>query len=222
MRNTLFVLTLTLSFCHSEQTYPKATEGPSNATSECANLVSLYPEILSDTLDVYASDDSENQQFAYHGKKLDSTAVYCIDKSASFDALTQGYFACGRFKINDSLVGLVTRIPSYYSSTAIKVFVFNRVTNESIKTIDVADIFGDAGDASKYSTRIVVSDKPIFITYSWSSYNHSVEDENDTIIENYNSFIWTQLINDRLDTISKDSATIVSKFPQAIRRLARY
>ncbi len=211
-----------MTFCESSDVSSKKNESTSTTESKFSVFLNSYSETSFDSLDLYASYELENKEFKFHGTKLDSLSVSILDKSASPDSQTEGYFACYRFKIGDSLVGLITRAPSYYSSTAIKVFIYDESSRLIVKTIDGADIFGDAGDASQFSTRIIKSDRPLFLTYGWSSYDRSVENENDTIVEKSNYFLLTQLINGRLDTISKDSSTIASKFPHAISTLASY
>jgi hypothetical protein len=189
--------------------------------AETPTLLSKYKDIAFDSLDVY-SGGMYNENFKYKGVLLDSMEVSFLPQEWKWEP---NYYACYKFKINDSLTGLITRVPSHYDASAIKLFFYDIRKDSIVKTINLADIFGDAGDAFQYSTCIYKQNNNDFLalTYNWSAYDHSVgDDPNDTIIENWYNYSLIDISKNLGDTITKDSSTIVNKYAKTIERLASY
>ena len=183
-------------------------------------LFALYKEIVFDSLDVY-SNDADDPGYQFEGRKLDSTNVALLDAKHA-NEWQEGYFACYKFKVNDSLTGLLTRVPAEYVSNSVDLYVYNTRADSVVKVINVAASFGDAGDASSRVTRIIRDKDLLFLSLVAVTYDRSVEDEKDTIVEEWNFFELFRFLSQRVDTVSKDSATITDKYKTALQQLERY
>ncbi|HYG52548.1 MAG TPA: hypothetical protein VD905_16670 [Flavobacteriales bacterium] len=129
---------------------------PHKASSSSQRLAELFPWtfILHDTLKVYSVDgDLENPTYPFKGIKLDSAQVAFFPSylNISHDEIRPVY-ACCRFKINDYNWGLMARMGGEYSSTSIKLYVYNKATDSLYFYRELAEDFGDAGDVYRIVT----------------------------------------------------------------------
>lgn len=197
----------------------------SENTASKLSTLELFKDLTLDTFYVYSGDlHKDNNPFK--GTRMDSSQIYFLplEIRSSFD-LDRDFGACYKFPLDKSKVGLIARVAGEYESSAIKLFVFDIEKDSVVKYVNLANTFGDAGDVDVYSSGIF-KDKEgnlMILIYRWASYDHTVNgDPNDTIVERWNTYSLIKLSQTSVDTVSKDSATIVTKYREIAKKLASY
>jgi hypothetical protein len=227
MKVFYFILIIFLfSYCSSE---PKTIERKIPVDSmpfHYVKLQELFKDFTGDTLYVYSDWSPENKNYDFKGAPMDSIQVSMLphDIRANYN-WNKDFGACYKFPLDSFNIALIARTSGEYVSSALKLFVFNLRCDSIVKTLSLADSWGDAGEASVYSSCVFKSpDKNLFIlTYSWSSYDHSAGDvENDTIVEYWKSYSLYKLSKNVVDTVSQDSTAIVSQYSAIVQKLSRY
>src|SRR5258708_22464959 len=115
MRRILFVcLVFPLFKCKNSEGEVKVNHGL-KTKSRFEWLLKKYAPISFDTLKIFSSDHLDNESYPFKGKKLDSAGILLFPKeiSAAY-AYDSGYYACFKFRIDSSRMGLITRTPSDY------------------------------------------------------------------------------------------------------------
>ena len=189
-----------------------------------ADLLSNYKAISFDTLDVFIGNIDSNI-FKFYGTQLDSVNAFLLTgKSRNEYDYSEGIFSCFKFDLNDTLIGLISREPSYYVSSVITLSLYNTWVKSIVVKYKLADSFGDAGDQSQYSTSIVkLNNELMLYSYGWASYDNSAgENPRDTTIDHWYNYSLIKLNKNHFDTISTDSAKIVTNHKEIINRLAKY
>lgn len=226
-RKILFFVCITgILFTHScgtttvKENMTPATE---SVPTRFTQLASLYKGAGTDTLYIFSAANIEDPAFSLRGTAMDSAHVWLLPYNlrASYE-WNKDFGACFQFAIDSLRTGLVTRLPSEYVSSAIKLLVFDHPKDSVTNSIDLADTFGDAGDVSEYSSCLFHNKERnlLLLTYHWSSYDHSVEDTADTRVDRWYNYSLYKISGDALDTLSKDSAEIIKQYPGIIRKLS--
>lgn len=119
------------------------------AKKTIGDLISLYPSIQFDTLSVYSSpelDDSRKNKFK--GEKID-TAFFSFfpREEGNYFYAEPEVFACYKVDLDSSYVGLITRTPSEYVPSSIKLYIVNKKIGTVVETFELAESWGDAGDS---------------------------------------------------------------------------
>ncbi|HEX7413357.1 MAG TPA: hypothetical protein VF411_04865, partial [Bacteroidia bacterium] len=191
-----------------------------------SKLDTLFTDVATDTFYVYSDLSIDGHKFAFSGRPLDSTQVSFLpfDIKGNYN-WNKDYSACYKFPIDKSHIALITRIPGEYVSSKITLLVFDIDKDSIIKSLNLADTWGDAGESFVYNSCIFKDkEKNISILfYAWSSYDHRAGDNpKDTLIEYSKNYLLLNLSKNFGDTISRDSATIVTKYPDMLKKLASY
>ncbi|WP_207422620.1 hypothetical protein [Desertivirga brevis] len=178
-------------------------------------LLSKYQSISFDTLEVQSVIELESNTNKFKGTRLDSSEVLLLRSHINeqyYDG--EGYFACNKFPIDKNRTALITRAPSTYNSSAIKLFVFNKEKNVSTCVLELADVFGDAGDSSEKITWLFKDKNKGYKAFSWytESHDNSLDDENDTTVDTSNFYYLIDLSKPNLDTLSTDEARLLKRF----------
>lgn len=213
LKTVLFTFLITILSCSNTNN----SEATTTLESKYVRLTSKYKDITFDSLEVYTTWDLDNEKFKYKGVSLDSIEVTYLPYNIKQWGVEHSFYACYKFKMNSTITALITRVPSYYSSSAIKLFVYDTQKDSIVKTLDLADSWGDAGDAFQYATCIYQQNNKDFLAlaYTLSTYDHRAGGEpNDTIIDYWYDYSLTNISKNPIDTITKDSATIVKKHKQ--------
>lgn len=190
--------------------------------SNFEKLDKLFKDLTTDTLYVYSSDNGDDKNYRFRGQLMDSAQVFALPaEEHERYKYTKDYFACYKFSIDTNRTAFLARTPGEYSSTVLSLFIFDKRRDSVVKTIDLSDVFGDAGELFFYNSCLVKNTRdPFILTYYYSSYDHNVNGEaNDTIIEQTNGYYLRGLINQTGDTLSKDSAMINNKYSHIVRKL---
>jgi hypothetical protein len=122
---------------------------PDKAKKTIDDLISLYPSIRFDTLSVYSAQELEdNSKNKFKGTKVDSTyfSFFPKEERGYFYAEPE-VFACYKMDLDSSHVGLITRTPSEYVPSSIKLYVVNIKSGTMVETFELAESWGDAGDS---------------------------------------------------------------------------
>lgn len=220
---TILCLVLVFSNCSQQETSETVTE-KNLAPSRYSTIEHLFNSISPDSFFVFSDWDIEKANFEFKGTSMDSNQVAILPHEWIENyTWNKDFGACYKFNIDSIHVALIARVPSEYVSSAIKLFVFNLQKDSITKTINLADIFGDAGEVSYYKSCIIAKTNNLFdiITYNGGSYDHRASDENDSIIENWNYYYLYKLNKDIIDTLMKDSASVVNHYPTLTNKLMK-
>ncbi|MCW3071924.1 MAG: hypothetical protein JWO44_1814 [Bacteroidetes bacterium] len=224
MKKSFYSLSiLLLSACSSEP-----ADQPVTATAaQQRDLSKNFSDINPDSLYVYSVANTEDKNYKFVGKVLDSSVIsifpYYIRNDERWN---REFFGCYKFAIDTSHIALITRVPGEYVSSSLQLFIYDIQRDSVTVQIDLADLWGDAGDFAEHSSCIFYSpDKELkILSYYWSSYDRSVEQETegDTLIEYWDDFLLRGLSKNPGDTLSKDSAGIVKNYSAMLKNMPHY
>ncbi|MCW3105073.1 MAG: hypothetical protein JWO09_3513 [Bacteroidetes bacterium] len=215
-----FLSILLLSACSSNpSTDQSATETPATR-----DLGKTFADINPDSLYVYSIENTEDKNYKFAGRLLDSSIISIFPYYVKGDQRWKTeYFGCYKFAIDSSRIALVTRVPGEYVSSSLQLFIYDIQKDSVTQQIDLADLWGDAGEFSEHNSCIFYSpEKELkILSYYWSSYDHSVdqETEGDTLIEYWEGYLLRGLSKNAGDTLSKDSAEIVRNYPAMLEKM---
>lgn len=182
------------------------------------SFLTKFKWISIDTLKVYSSENLDNDTFKFKGTPLsfrDWPFVKSIygkfanefDSSESF--LNQ-FYACFKFEIDQQTTALIIRTPGEYVSSKIDLFIYNSTTQNVSHQIELAENWGDAGDLFERCSFLFKSGNTLNnYQYNYSSYDHSVEDEKDTTIDEWHDLYHVKILETTIDTIAKDSTKLL-------------
>lgn len=217
MKQFLYLLTILLFFSCEEK--PKNTQkivAEKIKESKYKKLLSKFKDIAIDTLEVYSSENYDK----YTGVKMDSLDAILFPKEiAQAYFLEHDLYACYKFVINSTKIGLLARTPSIYVPSSIKLFIYNKTEDNITEYIELAETFGDAGDSMEKTSWIIKNKRNEInaLIRKTESHDHSVEDENDTIVESWDNYYLVDISKPKLDTLSKDSKSLIKKFKSLLK-----
>jgi hypothetical protein len=218
MKNLLYISILLLAAC-----FPGPSSDQPATTEKPKASLDLFTGITPDSFYVYSTENPSDKNFRFHGKVLDSSVIAAFPYYVRTDPRwSHEYFACDRFALDSARIALITRTPGEYDSSVIKMYVYDTGKDSVTAELELADIWGDAGEFTSHSSCIFYNpDKHInVLTYYKSLYDHSVNEvENDTIIEYSDEHVLLDLSKTGNDTVSIDSAEIMKKYPAAMKKL---
>lgn len=208
----LMCIALSLSAaCQNTERLPKKVVHYSRQQDPTTSLLSKFKDLQLKSLEVNSPDESDS---AFGGVAIDSLegALFPSDVNRYDPTDYPNLFACYKFNIDKTQLGLIVRTPSEYTSSSIKLFIYNITSKKIGKYIELAESWGDAGDAVT-KTSWLIRDKNRLKALVWEQYSHDnqVEDLKDTTVErtNYYSLI---AISKSLDTLTKDSAELLNRY----------
>ncbi|MBW0179375.1 hypothetical protein [Sediminibacterium sp.] len=179
------------------------------------NLLLAYETIAADTVFVFPAKDDFNENYFYHGKVLDSLQILVFPQeiAASHFNDPPGLFASKRIKVGENYWGLITRSPSVYYPSSIKLFIYNEQTKKiNPSYIELAESFGDAGDSFEKESWIFTNGGKLnILIHQNNSHDHSLDEEPDDYPENHDQFFLLQLNKSRIDTVGRDSAVLAMR-----------
>lgn len=192
--------------------------------SKFYTLLQKYKTVSIDTLNVFSSSELESATYPFKGQLLDSVEIELLKESLSINGGVEPFFfACFKFQIDSSVLGLITRVPSIYESSSIKLLLYDKTKDRVIDFIELAETFGDAGDyAEKASWIYKDEDRRYkgFICYE-VSHDNSVDNPADTTIKTSKDYFLIQLSNKGIDTLSKDAKQLSEVFLSVLKTMTR-
>src|SRR6478609_5504967 len=125
MKNILYLMILILlSGCNQKET--KIPQPKVQKESEFKTLLTKYKDISFDTLEVFSTTDFESNINKFKGIHLNNTDVNLFPKKLSEEYENDNsFFACYKFSIDNNRIGLLTRTPSTYEPSSIKLLIFD-------------------------------------------------------------------------------------------------
>lgn len=210
---------VTLFSCNEKPavTIPQKTKKTLQKESKYLGLLQKFEPISIDTLKVFSSYDFDN----FKGQAIDNIDVALFPKEIADNYSTDSpnLFACYKFPLDATRIGLIARTPGEYDSTSIKLFVYDSAKDTLSNFIELADIFGDAGDAMEKTSWLFKNDHQKIQAIIWvqQSYDHSVEDINDTIVESWENHYLIDLSKIKFDTMNRNSEELAKKFKKILK-----
>ena len=194
----------------------------SSHKSRYEKLLSIYKEISIDTLKVYSPEDLIGE---YKGVEIDSSEVMLFPKEIVEQHFVDppGLFAIYKFEIDINTIGLITRTPSEYAPSSIKLFFLDKTKDLIIGYVELAESLGDAGDYMITDSWIFKdNDKRLMaLVCVMERHDNSVDDEKDTSTQEWNYYYLLNLSKEHIDTISKDEKVLIMKFGNLIKKNVR-
>lgn len=144
VRLLAFVFILLLVACSGE----KKEAAPETKDAAIYNeLLSLYEEVSGkDTIAVFSVEDPEQTNFRFKGFALDSSFVRLLPAAVQHGT-NDGYYACFKFSLDSSTIGLITRTPGKYVSSAICLLIFDKQKQAMIAGYELAEHFGESSES---------------------------------------------------------------------------
>ena len=189
-------------------------------TNNYEKLLSSYQDVSFDTLHIFP-DSAYVPGYKYAGRMLDSSSVTILIKALYSDgSFDPEYYACYKFRVDENCVGLITRTPGEYDPSSIKLFIIDTARQTITDHLEMADIFGDAGDAMMKQAWLFYNEKKQLQSFQWTrySYDHSADDANDTTVDITDQFLMLGFSKTVADTLSVDSAVLAKQFSQLMMK----
>lgn len=199
---------------------PGSKQSNSHKELSFENLLKNYAEIPFDTLKVFSSYKLDDTQYRFKGVPLDTADVALLPKNLLDEYPSENdYFACYRFALDDNTVGLVTRTPSIYEPSSVRLLIYDRKTNRITNQLELAEVFGDAGDTAE-KTAWLFKDGDAYNAFIWvtESHDNSVDDIDNKTVESWNRYFLVNFFKSQIDTVKTDEKELLSKFGHLIKK----
>lgn len=221
LKHSFFVLSACiLMSCHSEPVSETPVETPK--ASAFSILAPLFKDLtINDPFFVDVGEEGK-PDYAFEGREMDSVQVLTLipDLYENYTGF-KNYYACYKFPIDPSHVGLIVSSPGENNFTGIDLFVFNVKADSVVHIMPLSLAFGDVGEAMGYKACLFRDQQKRLniLKYDYTEYDRSVDNENDTIVEEWSQFSLISLVKPGGDTLSRDSAAIHKQYPEMVRKL---
>lgn len=160
----------------------------------------------------------DDVKFKYKGFPLDSADVQLLPedlRSLNFNT-APAFFACYRFNIDSQHIGLITRTPSTYVSSSIRLLVYDVAQKTITHHTELAGLWGDVGDYYDKRSWMCKGSNGEWEAYIWEEAGHdnSVDDPADSTISSHNHYYQLGIKATGIDTLSKDSISLAKQVRQ--------
>lgn len=215
MQKTLLAATmLLLAACNSQSSQQPSSDEPKDNRFD--ELLAQYEDIKFDTLPVFSVSDINNKPFKFTGKPLDSAAQELLPANLRNGNTTggPGFYACFKFNMDKEHIGLVTRTPSMYVASSIKLLIYNSAKDSITQYTELAELWGDAGDVydkkswlykdagAQWRNLILVKE----------THDNSIENPANKTTSVRNAYYQLAITGSRIDTLSNDSTKLAREF----------
>ncbi|WP_207512411.1 hypothetical protein [Longitalea luteola] len=201
-----------LTSCEQPKPVKSGVKRQQPLNSKYNSLFELYPNIAIDTLWVYSPDSAND---VYQGRAIDSVnALFFPQEMAKQHFNEPGFFAIYKFAIDQNRLALLTRTPSEYEPSSIKLFIYDRRNDSLGSYIELGEKWGDAGDwmiRNSWLFRDTSNRLQAFIDVT-RGHDNSVDDANDTTTVEKDYFTLLDLSKDKIDTIFADKEELPEKY----------
>ena len=160
-------------------------------------LINLYKEINFDTLKVIS--ESKKYEGIDIPRKL--AILFSKDLEPSKNNKVSWYYACYKFKIDSIKIGLITRTPSEYYSSSIKIFIFNTINNKIENSFELAESVGDAGANWIVDSWLIKQKNILIYRQILETWDHNADDSSYNQIDSKYYYDLIQLKNNKFDTL---------------------
>ncbi|WP_436485765.1 hypothetical protein [Chitinophaga sp. ARDCPP14] len=144
MKYLPFLLLLFFSACiySARQHNTTVTIADDTIPSDIDSLIHLYKAFEQDTLEILPGAFGDPDTWHFKGTAIDSQLQPLLsDRRYNEDYL---FYACYKFNLDANTIGLVTRSPSEYESSSVKLFAYHKKTKTITFETELAEEFGDA------------------------------------------------------------------------------
>jgi hypothetical protein len=226
MKNELFLfLILLLVACSEQQPTPRKMDADQidavTLPSRYAALLSQFRRSQSDTLWVYSPADLKGE---YGGHAIDSAGAVLFPPEIAEKHFNSppGLFAVYQLPLAPGFTGLLARTPDWYVPNSLKLFYFNHQRDTITSYVELAQRWGDAGDFHRKDAWVFQTRDSTWQALVWfyEEHDNSLEIPSDKTKSIRQSYTLLNLSGSRADTLSKDSASLASRFSHLTRKLA--
>jgi len=209
----IIIIFVFLSIACNQSATPSHAQG-----SKYEHLLSKFKDISFDTLEVYSMGEGNEKNYKYDGVQLDSidAVLFPPDIARAHFIDPPGLFACFKFKIDSTRIGLIARTPSEYAPTSIKLFIYKSGKDTLEENTELAQYIGDAGalrDVNSWLFKNSNSEIQVF-TWTHDSEDNSVENEKDSTISISNYFHLSNLSTNKRRKLD----TAIANLPANLKR----
>jgi hypothetical protein len=209
---SVFFLSLLFMSCGSNKSHTAIRVGKYD------KLLAFYRPVNIDTLKVFSSENVDSVGYKYKGVMIDSTTFRLLPGTESYTTdpyLYNQFFATYKFYLDSNTIGLITRVPSQYSCSSIKLYFYYKNSDTISDGLELADAFGDANWYFEKTGWIFKTGKG---AYEYFIYNHDVtlpEDDTagskDTTVI-VNKYWHLRIKNGVRDTLERNAIEFFRKF----------
>lgn len=132
-----------------------------------------FKDLERDTLLVKSAEIADSLG-DFFGNKIDTTFYKFINHNDVEWARRADYnfFGCYKFNLNRDTIGLIMRCPSACWESSIKLLLFSKKTSLTFDWVELAQVWGDAGDSEKKYSYLVTGKNQhlvnLFVEYCYS------------------------------------------------------
>lgn len=211
-----------LAACQNKADEPFSKAGRPKKDSRYARILAKCKVITIDTLQVYSAGEGINADtFQYIGVPIDSVDAKLFPPEVADGMLNggTGIYACYTFAMDESHTGMIVRTPAMYDATSIKLFSLDNALDTLTGFIELAEQWGDAGDELKKTSWLYRDQKMRLHAYLWvqETFDHSVENEKDTVVDRTDHYCVLDLSKPKYDTINKNAGALLKTFQAVVR-----
>ena len=223
MRMMLFACCMALlAACRNETNPPVPKNKHPKKDSRYAGILAKCKAITIDTLPVYSTVEGlDSGTFSYKGVLIDSidTHLFSPEISTGDKWDFTKFFACYSFAIDNGHTGIIVRTPASNEPTSVKLFTIDNERDTIINWIELADRFDKGSDVSEKTSWLYRNKTMNLTAYMWiqETYDHGVENENDTTIDLSNHYYVLDLSKPKYDTINSNAGDLLKTFQAVIR-----
>lgn len=143
------------------------------------NFLALFDSINASTFKInYFDEDPEGEaNTPFKGKKIDSSFYRLIESRLTMEDMEigQNYFACYKFPLTDTTIGLILRTPSLYIESSVRIYILDLKSERMISNLELANAFGDGGAQIKKESLISISKGGITIKVKTKNIDCDIE-----------------------------------------------
>lgn len=183
-----------------------------DANNQEAQFLALFQKLEADSLRLFSQYGPERTHFigkpirqefykffidAYDKESqayfLEERQELTIDKDAEFSAIY-------KFPVSEKFEGLIIRTPSDYESTSIKLFIWDVSKRKATGFIELAEIWGDAGDSYEATSQLILTHRLEVIKHTYTSWEDIENPENRT---SFDSLFYYQVQKGNINLMKK-------------------
>lgn len=205
-----------------DQLKPLKSKAQTQKKSKYQNLLVQYSNIAIDTLWVYSPNDSTS---VYNGRAIDSLNALFFPSDMAQQHFNEppSLFAIYKFAIDTNRLGLITRTPSEYVPSSVKLFFFDKKKDSLTSYVELGESWGDAGDYMiKNSWLFRDSSNHLYALIDVTQgHDNSADDPKDTTIVEKDYYTLLDLSKPRIDTIFEDKGKLPRQYQSIVRKKAK-
>ncbi|MBO9198910.1 MULTISPECIES: hypothetical protein [Niastella] len=210
----LFFLAGLVALFSCDRPKPIKSKGGIEYKGRFKGLFAQYVNIAIDTLEVHSPDNNDSTCI---GRPIDSlnALLFPAEIAQHHSSENPELFAIYKFMIDSARVGLLTRTPSEYEPSSVKLFFFDRRKDSLTSHIELGEIWGDAGDFLKKTSWLFrdTSSKHLqALIEEFQGHDNSVDNPQDTTTEKRYLYTLIDFTKNGLDTVFIDEEQLPKKY----------